>query len=128
MLLTDLPEELLCIISNDMNQDIICISKVNKEFNYILKERLNREKKIALIKQAKKDTFFSRFYCKSLDRLWPSFHEVQNLEECDFVKEEYCKRYGQHSGFLSRVGYIMGNTYQVQTEVWMSWMKSLESS
>lgn len=121
MNLIDLPTEILIIISDDMNENILPISLVNKEFQAITAKRVLRERK----ERMERKEFFDRVI-KPDGKFWDAFHGVRSVKECIFLQERYVKLYGETS-FISRARYTSGNTYQVATEAWFEYFNQRTS-
>ena len=124
MNLIDLPTEILIIISDDMSENILPISLVNKEFQAITAKRVLRERKERKERMERKE-FFDRVI-KPNGKFWDAFHGVQSVKECIFLQERYVKLYGE-TGFISRARYTSGNTYQVATEAWFEYFNQRTS-
>lgn len=128
MSLENIPSELLNIIVNEMNDNIYYISLTSKRLYEICKERLENERA-----QCKRRYYFFDKCNKSIDNpvnklqkhvniFWNAFNGVTTIEECNFVREKYKKKFGD-SSFMSRVRYTIDNSFQSVTEVWESYMR-----
>lgn len=120
-----LPDDILNIIIDEMNENILHISITNKEFYGLSKDRLKQKQE----KIERKIEFFNKFIKKHNDNTirpynfyWGAFNGVITLEECDFVCEKYYNDYGSHDIFLSRVRYTIKNTYQISAEIWTKYL------
>ena len=120
MNLNNLPNDILYIIVDKMNDNILPVSIINKKFYTIANERLEREKKYVLQKKA----FFVRLINPYV-YLWDAFYKVQSVQECIFLHERYEKIFGNDQGFLKTAKFVYNNSYQIATETWHQYFDKL---
>lgn len=116
MNLTNLPDDILHIIINDMIINIFPVSIVNKKLYLLSRKRMADEK----ARYQRKRSFFDR--CSTGNFYANAFKSVTTLEECDYIFEKYSAQYGPET-FISRVIYFYENSYQVPTEIWFSYLE-----
>jgi hypothetical protein len=119
MNITQLAEDILIMIIDEMNENISHVSIVNKEFQELSKNRLRRERekverRIAFFEKCRGSGEKKNFY-------WNAFNGVITLEECDFLYNRYASDY-DFSTFISRVRYTLRNTYQITKETWTKYL------
>ena len=109
MSLLYIPQELILYIIEKYQYKPYALSLVNKEMNNLLKNHMEKERKIDLYIQG----------CKKIGSSWIStlFTGVRTLEQCDFVSLIITRIFGD-SEFAKRVQYTIHNSMQIPTEIW----------
>ena len=119
MNVVQLPDDILIVIVDEMNNNIFSVSMVNKELHRISKNRIKKERE----KYDRKIAFYAKCSNEGTTNfIYNAFHGVVTLEDCDFLYERYVPFYGFRS-FISRIKYTMGNTYQIPAETWAMYLK-----
>lgn len=119
MKVTQLPDDIIIFIVDEMNENIFNVSIVNKELHAISKNRIKKERE----KYDRKQSFYTKCSNEgSKNFIYNAFHSIVTLEDCDFLYERYVPLYGFIS-FISRIKYTMGNTYQIPAETWAMYLK-----
>lgn len=119
-----LPEDILTMIIDEMNENIFPISNVNKEMYRLSKDRIICERE----KYDRKLAFYAKCSREGSEHfIWNGFHGVVTLEDCDFLYERYVPFHGYYS-FISRIKYTIGNTFQIAAETWTQYLQIHEYS
>lgn len=125
MNLQDLPLDILEIIYDicDLNS-LTKLSETNKIFYNDMKTIIHiRKIEIDAKKRLESKTLFLNLCGFNTDERWlmTSFDRVFNIEQCQFLHEEYIKKY--KDDFNKRVHYVINNTYrQLTIDSWNSFL------
>jgi hypothetical protein len=125
MNITQLPDDILIMIIDEMNENISHVSIANKEFQELSRNRLRHERekierRVAFFEKCRGSGEKKNFY-------WNAFNGIITLEECDFLYNRYAKDYDS-STFISRVRYTLRNTYQITRETWTKYLMTHDSA
>ena len=118
---SDLPNDILLTVIDEMNDNIMPISIVNKEIYKLSAPLLEQEKR----RIYRKRDFF--LMCSTItppnryNFFGNGFNGVTTTEECGFLREEFNIKFSDLD-FISRVRYTMANSYQVAAETWARYL------
>ena len=121
MIITELPSDLLFFYLNEMIEDIFPVYKINKAFNFLLDERVQKEKNEYRKEKQRKFEFLNK--CRGFAGKWfiNGFHMTRSSKECGYLREEHAIRYGDDS-FLGKIGHLRQHTNQVAAESWEEYL------
>jgi hypothetical protein len=142
MYLLQLPDDIIIKIVDEMNDNILSVSIVNKELLKLSETRIRKAKekynrKIMFYKKCsilfkhgevyKIETGFQSLpiitsnSVKNISFIQNGFQRVTSIEECYFIYDYFVKKFGKET-FISRVHYTIKNTHQIQAETWTLWL------